>query len=558
MLLLVFQILQTFCRSARGRYYLAFITLLAMAAALPLTYEVLRLSSGTPNDGQATASLLGSAFSHSMFATSDVRWLSWLVIFWVFGVALLSLRIFGGWYAGDSPCRRHTAPLPASLLTRCQHLCGQLAVSQSVRFFQPALVNVPTVVGWLRPVVLIPTAALLRLTPSQLEAVIIHEIAHVRRLDVLANIIQMGVETVLFYHPAVWWISHRIRVEREHCCDDVAVSLTGDALGYAKVLATLEELRGLPEPALAANGGLLKQRILRLLGLSHDGNTTSTVNIFAISFVCLFGFFTAYFADVNQDSALRQEPALANTPTVTRLRAVVALAPPDLQNTIKPAALSEDVKPHDVAAEAGNRARHMQERDERSPVYDGGELRPQKNPKVSAAYVRDLRETWSKVSASQIAALKAHGITEDDVRSFRLDWPDISVNDVIAMRLLGVSATEALEYKKVGLSNLTARLVYAYKTAGVTPEYVSRIRSAGINLKDVLGHHLVAYRVTGVTPELIKELQSMGIEALTPSDYITAQVRGLTPEFLAEVRKHNFRNLNLRSLIGFKNTGAFG
>ena len=96
------------------------------------------------------------------------------------------------------------------------------------------MVEVPTVIGWLRPVVLMPASALSGMGPQQLEAILAHELAHIRRHDYLVNLLQTVVETLLFYHPAVWWLSGRIRVERENCCDDLAVSLCGDPYAYAE------------------------------------------------------------------------------------------------------------------------------------------------------------------------------------------------------------------------------------------------------------------------------------------------------------------------------------
>ena len=104
--------------------------------------------------------------------------------------------------------------------------------------------QVPSVVGWLRPVILLPASALTGLSPAHLDAIIAHELAHVRRHDFAVNLLQTAAEILLFYHPACWWISRRIRAEREHCCDDIAVSLCGDRLLYATALADLEALRG--------------------------------------------------------------------------------------------------------------------------------------------------------------------------------------------------------------------------------------------------------------------------------------------------------------------------
>jgi hypothetical protein len=115
---------------------------------------------------------------------------------------------------------------------------------------------------------LLPASALAGLAPEQLEAIFAHELAHVRRHDYLVNLLQTAVETLLFYHPAVWWLSNRIRVERENCCDDLAVALCGDPIAYARALADLEELRGgQGRLAMAANGGSLVGRIRRLVGV---------------------------------------------------------------------------------------------------------------------------------------------------------------------------------------------------------------------------------------------------------------------------------------------------
>ena len=94
---------------------------------------------------------------------------------------------------------------------------------RSVRLLESARVSVPIVVGWIKPTLLVPAAVLGGLAPSELEAVLAHELAHIRRHDYLVNLLQSAVETLLFYHPGVWWVSHVVRVEREHCCDDLAV-----------------------------------------------------------------------------------------------------------------------------------------------------------------------------------------------------------------------------------------------------------------------------------------------------------------------------------------------
>src|SRR4029453_8886762 len=116
-------------------------------------------------------------------------------------------------------------------------------------------------------VILLPLACALQLSPAQLEAILAHELAHVRRHDYLLNLIQTAIETLLFFHPAVWWMSRRIRTEREHAADDLALRATGNNRArYADALAALEELRTAPppSPALAARGGPLLARVRRV------------------------------------------------------------------------------------------------------------------------------------------------------------------------------------------------------------------------------------------------------------------------------------------------------
>lgn len=122
--------------------------------------------------------------------------------------------------------------------------------------------------------ILLPVGALAGLPPQQLEAIIAHELAHIRRHDYLVNLLQAVIEALLFYHPAVWWVSRQIRQEREHCCDDLAVAVSGDLMTYARALLEMEQLRAAaPQLAVAAYGGLLMNRIQRLLvGQQPQGN----------------------------------------------------------------------------------------------------------------------------------------------------------------------------------------------------------------------------------------------------------------------------------------------
>ncbi|MBN2582150.1 MAG: M48 family metalloprotease [Planctomycetes bacterium] len=204
-----------------------------------------------------------------------------LAAMWLVGVAAMSLWHGFGWIHLHRTKRRGSRPASRSLQDVCRRLAHQLRVSRPVRLLESAVVAAPVVVGWLRPVILMPVGAVTGLTPAQLEAVLAHELAHIRRYDCLVRLAMAVVETLLFYHPAVWWISSRVRDEAEHCCDEMAVAVCGNRRVYATALARAAELGRRPRPRLAAaaDGGRLLPRIRRILGVNvtETGRTRTWV-----------------------------------------------------------------------------------------------------------------------------------------------------------------------------------------------------------------------------------------------------------------------------------------
>jgi beta-lactamase regulating signal transducer with metallopeptidase domain len=200
-------------------------------------------------------------------AAAAQRWLPAIVAIWLAGVIVLSSRLLFSWARARRLVLRGGEDASAQWQRAAQRLSDALGLRRAVRLVESAAVEVPSVIGWLRPIVLLPASTLTGLAPRQLEMVLAHELAHIRRHDFFINLLQAVVETLMFYHPAVWWMSRQVRVERENCCDDLAVAVCGDAIQYARALARLEELRAdAPEVAMAANGGSLLARIRRIAG----------------------------------------------------------------------------------------------------------------------------------------------------------------------------------------------------------------------------------------------------------------------------------------------------
>lgn len=254
---------------ASTRYAVALGALLLMAA-LPFA-TAFRLAGDIPRPAPAAVSAAPVATSHAEPANGGTvaartfgdSLLPWVFNVWLAGVAALSLIHLGG-FRRVRHLSRQGRPVEESLQALARDLSRRLGIRRAVTLLESARASVPATVGWLRPVVLVPMSALTGLAPRQLEAILAHELAHVRRHDYLVNLLQTAVETLLFCHPAVWWVSAQARRERENCCDDLAVTVCGDRLGYARALVELEGLRA-PRLALAATGGSLTGRVRRLL-----------------------------------------------------------------------------------------------------------------------------------------------------------------------------------------------------------------------------------------------------------------------------------------------------
>ena len=197
--------------------------------------------------------------------------LPFIVGLWIFGVAIFAARLCGGVFQLHRYKTRAVFAPEIEWQTRFSTLCERLKISQTVNFLQSSLIKTPVVVGWLKPVVLVPASVFLQMSASELETILAHELLHVRRKDNLINSLQSFAEILFFYHPCAWWISRIIRREREFACDAAVLETFGSQRTvYASALANLEEIRrtanqNLPSLISAATGGNLMRRIEKIL-----------------------------------------------------------------------------------------------------------------------------------------------------------------------------------------------------------------------------------------------------------------------------------------------------
>ena len=255
-------------RYAAGLFALA---LLALCPVLTLgvvyPHVVIAAANAEPSGIEFVTAATSAAAQPSAGFTLD-RVLPWLVLGWIVGVAVMAWRALRQWHALERIARR-CAQSSSDLERMLASLARRFNLVRSIRVLVSEQIDTPTLIGWLKPVILIPTAVALGFPRHQVELILAHELGHLRRYDHLVNLAQAVIETLLFYHPVVHWISREVRNDREVCCDRLVLRLTrGEPREYAQTLASLEELRlATPQLAIAATGGVLLDRVRHIIDM---------------------------------------------------------------------------------------------------------------------------------------------------------------------------------------------------------------------------------------------------------------------------------------------------
>jgi beta-lactamase regulating signal transducer with metallopeptidase domain len=545
------------CRASSTRYLVGIGALALMFASFGATFALLSappaggdVLTAVPTPGNADVA--PAVFTRFVAAPSPVydatsgRDFAWVARAWLVGVCLLALRIAFGLLLLERLRRRNLSALPVELLDRCRALQQRLGITRMVRYCECRLVNVPSVIGFFSPVVLLPMRALTGLSPEQLEAVIAHELGHVKRFDVVVNFVQVIAETVFFFHPAVWWLNQRIRADREDCCDDVAVAACGRTVSYARALATMEGWRDTPELAMAATGGAVANRVARLLGIQQHRGARSAGVITAsvvLAAALLAGVASIGFA---QPAAPAPESSFAaldiqvDVPPPPKSPAPVAVATPA---PVASPVVTSRVSAHPRVAANPKPAAAAKPATQASPDASPGETRS------GPSYIDQMKSAgFDNLDVDQLVALKVHGVTPEYVRAMRAAGFALDADQVAAMKSQDVTPEYVAQIRAMGFKPDADELV-AMKVHDVTPEFVKSMRDMGMNPD---AGEIIALKVHDITPDYRRAMEAAGYK-LDADELISAKVMDVTPEFIRSVQAHGFKNLSMEQLIQLKN-----
>ncbi len=614
-------------RKASTRYAIAVVALISMVAAPAVTYFVLHQSepafTASPQTVAPTIAQAASlAARRAVASTTASRFLSGglltaFVELWFIGVLLFSLRTTGGFFLVAGLRRRDSKPMNSELLALCREMQNRLGITRAIRYCESLHLDAPAVVGWFRPVVLLPLSALTGLTELQLRAVIAHELAHIRRLDAFFNLFQVAAETLLFYHPAVWWLSKRIRAERENCCDDVALSVCGNPAEYARALALMEQWRVAPSLAMAANRGPLASRVTRLLGITEKGSSLRNAGV-AFGALCLaaallagnalFGLvrtasahsFPAQQSSANRDGVIvitapRPTPqphpspnssfSSTSTSTQTGAQSRVQDAAPAAKSQSYIDGMKaegfENLSADDLIAMKiqGITPQYIHEIRAEGLKPSADELVGMKVQGITAEYIRGIRAMNLKVAVDSLIGMKVQGITPEYVQEMRKLGFQPDGDQLIGMKVQGITPAYVEEMRKLGFKPDTDQLI-GMKVQGITPEYIHQLNELNIHpdADDLIGMKVqginadyvrsiratglnpdkdewIALKVQGVTEDYIKDLQAAGFKP-DVDEIVGAKVQGITPQFIELARSHGFKNLDLDKLIQLKHANV--
>jgi len=573
------------CRSASTRY-VAGVSALALMLVAPVgTFFALQSPVQTETSAEAASRTANFAAAFPIAAAKHARsenggtpaYFLWLVEGWFAGVVLLSLRSAGGFLLVERLRRSESTPVSGQILQLCRTLQQRMGLKGAVGYCQSLQLDAPAVAGWIRPLVLLPVTALIGLDETQLEAVIAHELAHIRRYDAFFNLFQVAVETVLFYHPGVWWLGRRIRAERENCCDDEAVALCGSPVTYAHALARMAEWKSAPQLAMAANRKPLVERIARLLGATQSTDSlrgaSLSAGVLCLSIALLAG--GAFLGNVHKTQA--QTPAPAPAPAVAsspRSRARPASAPkaPDSAIVVRPSdaepapaseaptAPEAPSRPAAVPAPAPQAAAspNAPKQSYIDSLKDAGltnltvdELIGLKVQGVTGQYVKEMKELGVKTDVDALIGMKVQGITPEYAKEMKDLGMKADCDELIGMKVQGITPQYVKEMRAATGQTLDADGVIGLKVQGVTPEYIQQLRDLGFKPD---ADEVIGMKVQGVTPDYVRKMRDLGLKT-DGDDIIGMKVQGITPEYVKSFQETGLRP-DTDELIGMKAQGV--
>ena len=531
-------------------------------AVRTIQYELPRIV-GPGTDRAITISAPESFATIPPLARQGTSWLQshaeqilpWVDGVWILGVLLLAIRTIGGWRQLEQLRRSASGIVPAQVEQLLLRVAERVNVGGRVVVRVSDQVISPMVMGIWRATVILPMSAVLRLNMEELEAVLAHELGHIRRWDYACNLVQTALETVLFFHPAVWWLSRAVRDRREVCCDEIALHSGADPVVYAQTLLRLEEQKITDlqiAVALRGTSGSLLARIEKVLGGDGpmESRITGSVRLAVAGAVVIGLLLGPKVSDAvaaarpilnhvqSADPAPAAQPQESPTPKPRPGKAEAVIVS-DAQSDAKVTDLAPVEPDNEVAAEPAGMQSDSKPGTKGISYIDG--MR-------DAGYPLDLNN-----DLNALISMKSVGVTPEYAKAMaNLGFGKPGVHELISLKALGVTPEYVAELKASGLGPKDFHEVTTEKALGITPEYSAEMKKVGFTNLGL--HDLISLKAQGVSPEYVGWLKQQ-FPQITMDQLRQASVFHLDEKFLAAAKSHGFDGRDLEKLLRLKISG---
>jgi beta-lactamase regulating signal transducer with metallopeptidase domain len=502
---------------------------------------------GTPDTGASALRDSIASFIQYFNAHASLVVVTWFILFLARFVKVLSGLVY------VQRIRHYqTSPAPADWELRLTQLLEKLQIKVRVSLLESALVKVPVVVGILKPVILVPVGMLARLSPQQVESILIHELAHILRRDYLFNLLQNLVDTLFFFNPALLWVSSLIRGERENCCDDIAIGETKSRKQFVEALVSFHEYTQSVQGYALSFAGKENHVLRRVKRIVYKKNHTLNPGervllmggllVLSAAFITINGGRPAgprAFRPPVTPTATAVRPAPAATTTLssalgTALASVTTTTPSSAP--ARPSILPAAIKTPRVLPPASGK----------DTIIKPAHIR---NGNEQDLYEQLQELGYHKISLDELDECLTHGVNADFIAAFqKIGYTDLSLERATQLRDHGVNADFISGYKNIGLGQ-----AQELRDHGVSPSFINRFKEQGYS--QITLEKAQELRDHGVTIDFIEEIRQLGFKDIS-LDIATELIdHGVTSNFISEWKKKTGSLLELRDYIRLRDNG---
>jgi len=511
-------------------------------------------------------------------------------IVWAAFVLALLLRLVVS-FAYLERLKRDALPLPVEYRVELRRYSEKRA-GENLRLCVSNETVVPVAIGWFDAMVLIPRQMIDELAPSDLDRILLHEMAHLRRGDSFVNAVQQLGNALFFFSPGLAWIGRQLDLEREVACDDWVVERGTEAAPYANCLLRLAERTPWPHKALAAPGAFITRksmsiRIERILHKTRNVRLRPAPGPLVAAFVVIAGTSAAGLwlspsiayplepetaaTKVRQGSApvrvkLPKGTYVRETTTATtRVKSVQKETPPEtLETKVREASVSRTKMPVTSKAAPAPKTHPAAQPKPRAVTPSPLPLPLPSGVAIVAAataapsgddYIAQMRSVFGQnLDVDQLIQLKSMGVTPEYVQQLRqAGLPNITPHQVVEARAMNITPASIAQMRSTWGAQLPFEDMVTLTAMHVDKAYASSMESAGLH--GVSARQLVELKSVGVTPEYIRQANAMGFGTLSARQLVQMKALGIDAAYVQRVRAHGFNNLTLEQLVQLKASG---